>query len=94
MAQESAPAAGCGASAAEKVANDPDIYSGLIWTGERGLELGLVDALGSSSFVAREIIGAEDIVNFTVRPNYAQQLVRRLGASIADRLFETTTTLR
>ncbi len=66
----------------DRLANNDDLFSGLFWTGEQGLELGLVDALGSSSYVAREIIKAEDIVNFTPRKNYLDQFAKRLGASI------------
>jgi len=45
----------------------PDTYSGLVWTGQRSIELGLADALGSVDYVAREIIKAEKIVDFTPR---------------------------
>ncbi len=70
----------------DRIADKPEIFSGLIWTGEQGLALGLVDALGSSSFVAREIVKAEDIVDFTVREDYLSQLGRRLGASMLSSL--------
>ncbi|RKZ45858.1 MAG: S49 family peptidase, partial [Gammaproteobacteria bacterium] len=51
----------------DKLIDDEKIFSGLIWTGEQSIELGLVDALGSPGYVAREVIGAEDIVDFTKR---------------------------
>jgi len=60
----------------------PELFSGLIWTGEQSVELGLVDALGSTHFVAREIIGADSIVDFTERPNFVNRLVERLGVSV------------
>ena len=63
-----------------------DIFSGLIWTGSQGIELGLVDALGSSSHVAREVIGAEEIVDFTRRPSRVDAIADRLGAGIARTL--------
>ena len=69
-----------------RLADDPDIFSGLIWTGKRGKELGLVDAFGSSTYVAREIIGAEAIVDFTVRPSHLDALAERLGAGVARTL--------
>ena len=50
--------------------------------------MGLADALGSSSYVAREIIKAETIVDFTPRPNYFEQLANRFGASVATKLAE------
>ncbi len=71
-----------------RLADDPRIFSGLVWTGEQGLELGLVDALGSTSFVAREVIGEEDIVDYTVREHYFDRLARNLGASIGAMLGE------
>ena len=70
----------------DRLADDADVFSGLIWTGVRGKELGLVDAFGSSSHVAREVIGAENIVNFTVRPSHLDTIAERLGVGIARTL--------
>ena len=69
-----------------RLADDADIFSGLIWTGARGKDLGLVDAFGSSSHVAREVIGAEDIVDFTIRPSRLDTIADRLGVGIARTL--------
>lgn len=68
----------------ERLKNDPGMYSGLVWTGEQSLELGLVDALGSSGFVAREIIGAERIVDFTQREHYLDRLAKRLSTALVS----------
>ena len=70
----------------DRLAADADLFSGLIWTGSRGIELGLVDAFGSSSYVAREVIGAEEIVDFTLRPSRLEAVADRLGAGIARTL--------
>lgn len=70
----------------DRLAADADIFSGLIWTGSQGIELGLVDAFGSSGYVAREVIGAEEIVDFTVRPSRLDAIADRLGASVARTL--------
>ena len=67
----------------DRLAADADLFSGLIWTGAQGIELGLVDAFGSSSYVAREVIGAEDIVDFTFRPSRLEAIADRIGAGIA-----------
>ncbi|MCP5145699.1 MAG: S49 family peptidase [Gammaproteobacteria bacterium] len=67
----------------DRLSSDADLFSGYVWTGEQGLELGLVDGLGSSSYVAREIIGAEEIVNFTPRRNYLDRLAERMGAGVS-----------
>jgi len=59
----------------------PDTFSGLVWTGERSIELGLADGLGSAEYVAREVIKAEKLVDYTVDENYFETLSRRLGAT-------------
>ena len=66
----------------DKLADDPEIFSGLFWTAERGLELGLVDEFGSSGYVAREVIGAEKIVDFTPKDYSLEGIFRRAGASL------------
>lgn len=62
------------------------IFSGLIWTGERGLGLGLVDDLAGPREVAREVIGAEEIVDYTQRPGILERLTNRLGVSLGREL--------
>ena len=62
------------------------IFSGLMGTGEKSVELGLVDELGSSAYVAREVIGAEQIVDFTPGRSYLEQLLRGLGSAMAESL--------
>ena len=58
-----------------------ETFSGLIWTGEKSIELGLADSFGSTEFVAREVIKAEKIVDYTVEENYFEMLSKRLGTS-------------
>ena len=70
----------------DRLKQDARLFSGLIWTGEQSLELGLVDALGSASYVAREVIGAEDIVDFTKRETVFDRFANRIGAKIAEKL--------
>ena len=60
------------------------IFSGLIWTGEAAVNIGLVDELGSSSHVAREVIGEETIVNYTVEQDIFERFAERLGSSVAQ----------
>lgn len=64
----------------------PELFSGLVWSGEQALELGLVDALGSTSYVAREVIGVKELVDFTVRDTPFDRFAKRLGSSVADRI--------
>ena len=66
----------------DRLVDDDKLFSGLIWTGEQAIELGLVDELGSSSYVAREVIGVEDIVDFTYRENYLDRFADSLGAAM------------
>ena len=60
------------------------IFSGLIWTGQAAVNIGLVDELGSSSHVAREVIGEETIVNYTVKQDIFERFAERLGSSVAQ----------
>lgn len=62
----------------------PETFSGLFWTGQQAIELGLADQLGNLDFVAREVVKAEDIIDYTRRENVAERLVKRFGASIGD----------
>lgn len=71
----------------DRLSDHAELFSGLIWSGERSLELGLVDELGSSGYVAREVIGAEKIVDFTPRDYSLEGLLRRGGATLFGGLF-------
>ena len=70
----------------ERLQESDDLFTGLIWTGVEALEYGLIDKIGSASFVAREVIGAEDIVEYSVEEDVLERLVDRLGASTAKTL--------
>ena len=63
----------------KRLKETPELYSGLVWTGERSVELGLTDALGSLEFVAREVIRAERVVDYTQKENFFEQLSERMG---------------
>jgi protease-4 len=62
--------------------DDELLFSGLFWSGEEGIALGLADEIGSASFVAREVVGEEEIVNFTAKEDPFLRLIDRLGASV------------
>lgn len=72
----------------DKLKDDPDLFSGYVWSGEQSLEMGLVDKLGSSSYVAREVIGAEEIKDFTVSETFLDRFAKKMGASMAARMAE------
>ena len=63
-----------------RLKESPDLFSGLVWTGEKSVELGLADALGGLEFVARDVIKAERVVDYTPKENVFEQLTERLGA--------------
>jgi protease-4 len=67
----------------DRLVDDPNIFSGLFWTGEESINLGLVDGLGSSSYVAREIIEMEKMIDFTPRADYWQRFADRIGLAMA-----------
>ncbi len=62
----------------------PETFSGLFWSGQQAIELGLADQLGNLDFVAREIVKAEEIVDYTRRENVAERLVKRFGAAMGE----------
>ena len=65
------------------------LFSGLIWTGEQSLELGLIDGLGSPGYVAREVIGEKKMVDYTIRPSPFKRFTDRLGVSIGNALAQS-----
>ncbi len=73
----------------DRLNDDPAIFSGLVWTGEQAIDIGLVDALGSSSYVAREVVGADKIIDYTYDKPVFERFVERLGASMATGVTST-----
>jgi protease-4 len=69
-----------------RLKESPEIFSGLVWTGERSIELGLTDALGNLEFVAREVIKAEKVVDYTPDDNIFETLSKRIGTSVGQTL--------
>ncbi|XOZ34016.1 S49 family peptidase [Halomonadaceae bacterium KBTZ08] len=66
-----------------------DLFSGLIWTGQKARELGLVDDFNSAGQVARNVIGAEDVVDYSYKPSPFQRIMRDLGSSVGQGVTET-----
>jgi len=62
----------------------PEMFSGLFWNGEQAIKLGLADGTGNLDFVAREVVKAEDVVDYTPRDNVAERLAKRFGASLGE----------
>lgn len=75
----------------KRLKESPEIFSGLVWVGQKSIELGLADALGSVDSVARDVIKAEDVVDFTVHENIAERVARKFGAAMAETLLKVST---
>ena len=67
----------------DRLKDNPNLLTGLVWTGEESLSMGLADEIGSSGYVAREVIGEEDIVEFTEKPDLLERLSDRIGVAMA-----------
>lgn len=68
----------------QRLKETPETFSGLVWNGQRGVELGLADAYGSVESVARDVIKAEHIVDFTMKEDFTERLAKRFGAATAS----------
>jgi protease-4 len=67
----------------KKLKHDPELFSGRFWSGATARKLGLVDEFGSTDYVAREVVGASRLVDFTYRQNWLDRFAGRIGASMA-----------
>lgn len=68
----------------DRLKDAPELFSGLVWTGTTSIELGLADELGSLRSVARDVVKAETLVDFTRRPNLAERLAKRVGMEVGQ----------
>lgn len=74
----------------EKLSDDPKLFTGLVWSGEQALPLGLIDGLANSSHIARDVIGAKEIIDYTPRPNYLDRFAGKLGASLSQTILQSS----
>ena len=68
----------------DRLHETPDMFSGLVWSGEEGIKLGLADALGSTEYVAREVIKAPELVDYNTKENIAERLAKKIGAGATE----------
>ncbi len=73
----------------DRLKETPELFSGLVWNGRRAVDLGLADAFGSVESVAREVIKAEELVDFTPEDDLTDRFARRLGAALAGEFLST-----
>ncbi|MBS3998369.1 MAG: S49 family peptidase [Hydrogenophaga sp.] len=71
----------------DRLKEDAETFTGLVWSGQQAIELGLADGLANLDHVAREIVQAPDIVDYTQRENLGLRLAKRFGASIGEGMF-------
>ncbi|MBI2728678.1 MAG: S49 family peptidase [Polaromonas sp.] len=68
----------------KRLKETPETFSGLFWTGQQAIELGLADHLGTVEYVAREIVKTEEIIDYTRRDNVAERLAKKFGAAMGE----------
>ena len=68
----------------DRLKNHPDMFSGLFWSGQQAVDLGLADSLGSIDGVARDVVKAPDVIDYTQRENVAERLVKRFGVAVGE----------
>ncbi len=72
----------------ERLKDNPNLFTGMFWTGAQSIELGLADAIGDVDYVAREVIKVDEVVDYTPKPDIFKRFADRLGASMANVLSE------
>jgi len=75
----------------ERLKDNPQLFTGLVWTGAESVDMGLADHIGSAGQVAREVIGAEDIVDYTREPDLLKRITDRIGVAMARTMSEMVT---
>ena len=68
----------------DRLKDNPDMFSGLFWSGQQAVDLGLADSLGSIDGVARDVVKAPDVIDYTQRENVAERLVKRFGVAVGE----------
>ena len=67
-----------------RLKESPEIFSGLFWTGSHAITIGLADGLGSVNSVARDVLKAEDIIDYTVREGLSDRVLKKFGAAVGE----------
>ncbi len=72
--------------------DNPEIFSGLFWTGSRAISLGLADGLGTVDSVARDVLKAEDVIDYTVREGLSDRVLKKFGAAVGESMAKVMVT--
>jgi protease-4 len=73
----------------DRLKNDPDLFTGMVWNGARSIELGLTDAIGTVDSVARDVFNQPDLVDYTLRENIAERVAKKFGAAAGTSFGKT-----
>ncbi|MEI7530509.1 MAG: signal peptide peptidase SppA [Betaproteobacteria bacterium] len=73
----------------ERLKNDPDLFTGMVWNGAKSIEVGLTDELGSVDYVAREVFKQPDLIDYSETDNIAERFAKKIGASIGGSFAQT-----
>ena len=68
----------------KRLKETPEMFTGLFWTGQQAIELGLADHLGNLDYVAREVVKTEEVIDYTRRDNVAERLAKKFGAAMGE----------
>lgn len=70
----------------DRLKETPELFSGLVWSGDQALNLGLIDGYGDAQYIAREIVKAENLLDYTPNVTFVDRITRKIGASLGDAL--------
>ncbi len=76
----------------KRLKSSPEIFSGLFWTGSKAIDLGLADSLGTVDSVARDVLKAEDLIDYTVREGLSDRVLKKFGAAVGESMAKTLAT--
>ncbi len=76
----------------KRLKSSPEIFSGLFWTGRKAISLGLADGLGTVDGVARDVLKAEDVIDYTVREGLSDRVLKKFGAAVGESMAKTLAT--
>lgn len=74
----------------KRLKSSPEVFSGLFWTGSKAIGLGLADGLGTVDSVARDVLKAEDLIDYTVREGLSDRVLKKFGAAVGESIAKTT----
>ena len=81
----------------DRLKETPEMFSGRVWNGEQAIKIGLVDGYGTVESVARDVFKAPDILDYTIKENFAERVAKRFGAEVgaaASKTLINTTNLK